>query len=52
MGVELVLGVAGGFELEGAVLDVEVVGQALAQGIQDPPTSAVGEDLVADHDVD
>ena len=52
VGVELVLGVAGVFELEGAVLDVEVVGQALPQGIQDPPTSAVGEGLVADHDVD
>ena len=36
-----VVGVAGGFELEGAVFDVEVVVQAVAEGVEDLPAGTL-----------
>ena len=39
------------FELECAVLDVEVVGEAFPEGIQDRTALIAREDLVLDHDV-
>jgi len=47
----LVVGVAGWFELEGAVVNVEVVGQALAERIQHPAARVVRKDVVVDDDV-
>jgi len=47
---ELVVGVPGRLELEGAVLDLEVLVQALGQGIEDAWRTSVREHVVGDND--
>ena len=47
-----VVGVTGGFELEGAVLDVEVVGEAVAERVEHLSAAIVREDGLIDDDVD
>ena len=51
VGVVLVFGVAGGFELEGAVLHVEPAGQAVLQRVEHLRGVAVVEAAVVNHDV-
>jgi len=51
MGFVFVLGVAGRFELEGGVLDVEVPDQAGLHLVEEPGSVAVVETAVVDHDV-
>ena len=51
MGLVFVLGVAGRFELEGGVRDVEVADQALLQLVQQPGHVPVVEAAVVDDDV-
>jgi hypothetical protein len=48
----LVVGVTGWFKLKRAVLDVEVVGEAFAQRVEDSASAVVRENLVVDDDVD
>jgi len=51
VGSRLVGSVSDRFELEGAVLDVEVVCEAFAEGVQDQSSFVVREDFVANDDV-
>ena len=43
--------VRGRFQLEGAVLDVEVPGQALAQAVEHPGAASVRQGIVGHHDM-
>ncbi len=51
VGAELVGGVAARLELEGAVLDGEVTGQAVAEPVEELGGASVDEHLVVDHDM-
>ena len=45
------VGMSGGFELEGAVLDVEVVGEAFAERVEHLSAAVVGKDGLVDDDM-
>jgi hypothetical protein len=51
MGAVLVIAVASGFQLEGAVLDLEVSVEAIAERVKHPRASAIRKDVVRNDDM-